>query len=559
MKFNTLIVLLCLFSTIQFEAKCSNSFKSSMERLDLSNRYESALQKKMQNEILENLSSKGFAPQNDQEKRRVQKFVHRITKSISEKIIRQTNITEVIYSDPINASNNFETGVQQIVNKTLSNKNLSKVLSKVEAKNGPLSNKSKLIEDLNSAIKEKYLQNNPSVQEEIRSIATNIKNKENRKPKNLNIQKMVKDSKILNNLQDHHTNRNLKKVQQIQQKVKQAAKVVDAVPEAKTCKVIRASLPDSEKKDIAKIDSDIARVHRIENYLKTQLSNHRNSQRIIKRITKVLLRTRRAEKFLQNKKLNKISKNLFKGAVTSLNKIKSLKNNIKNAKNPENKKLLSKMLSKEMKKAKTMVEIVKKINKHIVKNLKNEQKIQRVIKNKNTPNQIRKVTRVTAVSPKIAKKQVIRLAGRIKQSLIRNGCNAPLVVHLVGKIVKIASNVKIQKNTKPVTRRQSKVNIAIPKRVTKSMTKVVAQIMKRANLTKNLNGENLNRESKIIANKILKASTSKKIAVSVAKEFAKKVTRDPKAKFSAKRLATRILILVKNQKSNKIPNNIKSK
>merc|ERR1712032_1787316 len=90
------------------------------------------------------------------------------------------------------------------------------------------------------------------------------------------------------------------------------------------------------------------------------------------------------------------------------------------------------------------------------------------------------------------------------------------------------------------THREHQVKI-IPRRINSRNTHTVAQRMKKAfNVKKHLSRAHIHKASSIIAHKMIKGATNKKVATNLAKKFAINVLKDPKASSSAKRLAIKV-------------------
>jgi hypothetical protein len=239
---------------------------------------------------------------------------------------------------------------------------------------------------------------------------------------------------------------------------------------------------------------------------------------------KVYLRTKSAEKILQNKKLNKISRNLISSVQRNIHRIKTLKHNAMNIQNPQNRKLAMKQLKKEVIKTNAMLKVVGKINHHVKKNILQQRKYQNNIRKYNGQVPARHQP-IHKVSPHIAKKAVGVLAERISGKLERAGCRIPHVQKMLKNIRKVTKLMDVNGATHNTHRSST-----IPRRVHGGNTHDIAKRMKRAiNVRKHISHAKINRASHVIAKKILKNSSNKHVATALAKKFALRVLKDPKA------------------------------
>lgn len=549
MKLNNFIVLLCLLS-ILFQGITSSKTSRTDARM-LTNTFKYALQNEMHNKFAENLNSNEEFMSMVKDPKQADQLIAKITQILARKITKKTVIKKLITSpgNPKAKPVNVEAQVKQVMARVLSNANIAKVLFDIETTQGPLPNsiREKVIKAIVTAFEQIYLHESTPVMSELYTIGTNVHNRQVGFPqqayKTGNIKNIVKDANQIVQSQGLKLRKNTRRYKNFYQKIKRNT------PSINVNRVIRNNLSQGDIGRIQNINHHIAKVQKIERYLKSQFIKFKNSRKNLRKLMKVYLRTKKAEKILKNKKLDKISKSLINSVRLNIHRIKTLKHNIRNIKNPQNRKLAIKLLKKQVRKSQIMLRIVRKINRYIRKNISDQRRYEKYIERYDGVVPEKKQP-LHKISPKIAKVAVRNLANNISNTLQEAGCKVPKVQRMLKYIKNISNRIKSNKkvsNQQPRTRGREIVQhgkgvYIIPKRskIHRNIHRAAKLLKKIVNVKRHLTRRNVIKQSKKIARGILRNTRNKKVAVALAKKFAIKVLRDPKATKSAKKLAIKV-------------------
>lgn len=607
MKFNKINIV--LFAIILLSAMTLGSSARSQMTQNTNSARKDALRnlaKIFASKIIEKLESNiNFENEVIQEiqNKNLQKVVTKVSRTVAKNVARTTRVTKIIRAsiqgkviDIKNIPERSIQKVQKVIVKNLTNDKINKVLSIVERRTGTLDEqlKMRIIYAIREAFEDVYLNNPSAIFEEIkRSIPaiappTDLK----RESKRLIPNNILHHAKQIGKIQINQAQINSQKINQAQKQIKKAEIKVDVG------KIIKKAIPESEKKNIKKIINKIDKIRKIENLIQKEIVKPNRTVGQIRKLIKTLHQAKKVEKILENKKNEKISKQIIKTVNNSINTAKQLKNKLLITKDNKLKQQIKKQIVKEIKKAKALIKIEKQINKIVIKNSIESRKLDTQIKKDNKAiqklNHLKKVVKPNQTKINAAQK-VKTLVAKIEKKLVNSNCNPVGVKVLLRTLKKETAKVvhKLQnkngKNVQKVATNKSasldkkikKIQKVLPKVLTSFDIKSVAQKIN-SNLinTKSIPAKKIEKISESISKKIINNSvflgTAKKLATQLivkadisnsskdGKKLIKKIAEKILAKISAKQnklVPTKKVLtpLAVAQIQNKIPCNITPK